>query len=105
MKYDLIVAGGGYTGVAAAIAARRGGLSRVLIVEETNALGGATGRALVNPFMPFYTPIHPQEGEERKMLSCGIFAEICGRLKEVTEQVHGKGTPLVQNPMATYSEE
>jgi len=105
MKYDLIIAGGGYTGVAAAIAAKRGGLSRVLIVEETNALGGATGRSLVIPFMPYYTPIRPQEGEQRKMLSCGIFAEICDRLKEVTRQVHGEDTPLVQEPYATYSEE
>ena len=105
MTYDLIVAGGGYTGVAAAIAAKRGGLEHVLLLEETNALGGATGRALVLPFMPYYTPIHPAEGETRKILSRGIFEEICGRLADLTEQVHGKGTPFVQAPIATYSEE
>ena len=42
-QHQVIVAGGGFTGVAAAIAAARQGLS-VLLLEETNALGGAATR-------------------------------------------------------------
>lgn len=49
-KYDVIVAGGGFAGVAAAIAARREGAS-VLLIEKGNCLGGAASHALVNPFM------------------------------------------------------
>ena len=39
-KYDVIVVGGGFSGVASAIAAAREG-SKVLLVEKGNALGGA----------------------------------------------------------------
>ena len=46
---DVLVAGGGPAGCAAAIAARRRGLS-VLLVEATSALGGtATGETPVVP--------------------------------------------------------
>ena len=85
--YDVIVAGGGFTGVAAALAAARGG-SDVLLLEETNALGGAACRALVTPFMPHFTPIHPKNGQAQKMLSAGIFAEICQHLQEMTVKTH-----------------
>lgn len=105
MKYDLIVAGGGYTGVAAAVAAKRGGLGRVLLLEESNALGGAAGRALVLPFMPYFTPISSKPGEERKILSTGIFKEICDRVNALTEEIHGKDSPLIQTPLLMLSEE
>ena len=39
-KYDLAVIGGGFAGVAAALAAARAG-AKVLIVEKSNCLGGA----------------------------------------------------------------
>lgn len=76
-KYDLAVIGGGFAGVAAALAAARGG-ARVLIVEKSNCLGGAATNCLVNPFMPYSTQI---DGK-RVDLSAGIFKEIRGRLKE-----------------------
>lgn len=50
--YDVIVAGGGFSGVAAAIAAAREGMS-VLLIEKSNCLGGAAANCLVNPFMPY----------------------------------------------------
>ena len=74
-KYDLVVVGGGFAGVAAALAAARAG-SKVLIVEKSNCLGGAAVNCLVNPFMPYWTEIDGKRVE----LSTGIFKEICDRL-------------------------
>ncbi len=70
-KYDLIVVGGGFAGVAAALAAARGG-AKVLIVEKSNCLGGAAVNCLVNPFMPYWTEMNGK----RVDLSAGIFKEI-----------------------------
>ncbi len=50
-KYELIVAGGGVAGVAAAITARRRG-KRVLLLEKSNILGGLATLGLVNFFVP-----------------------------------------------------
>ena len=75
-KYDLAVIGGGFAGVAAALAAARGG-AEVLIVEKSNCLGGAAVNCLVNPFMPYWTEM---DGK-RVDLSTGIFKEICDQLK------------------------
>jgi hypothetical protein len=76
--YHLIVAGGGLTGVAAAISAAREGLD-VLLIERSGCLGGALSGALVYPFMrhSFRQP----DGNMR-MLSAGIFAEMCRRHRE-----------------------
>jgi len=75
-KYDLAVIGGGFAGVAAALAAARAGV-KVLIVEKSNCLGGAAVNCLVNPFMPYSTVI---DGS-RVDLSAGIFKEIKDRLE------------------------
>ena len=76
-KYDLAVIGGGFAGVAAALAAARAGV-KVLIVEKSNCLGGAAVNCLVNPFMPYWTEV-----DGRRMdLSSGIFREIHDRLEE-----------------------
>ena len=76
-KYDLAVIGGGFAGVAAAIAAAREGAD-VIIIEKSNALGGAATNCLVNPFMPYKTKING----EPTALSAGIFAKIHQRLEE-----------------------
>ena len=70
--YDVIVAGGGLTGVAAAVSAAREGAS-VLLVEASGGLGGAMNVNLVYPFMPYFTK--EQDGGIRR-LSDGIFTEM-----------------------------
>ena len=76
-RYDIIVVGGGFSGVAAAIAAAREGCS-VLIVEKGNALGGAAVNSLVIPFMPNSTRINGVMTE----LSAGLFKTIRDKLDE-----------------------
>lgn len=72
-KYDVIVVGGGFAGVAAAIETARKGL-KVLLVEKYNCLGGAMSNCLVMPFMPYWTKM--EENKERKYLTGDIFIEI-----------------------------
>ncbi len=69
--YDLIVAGGGLTGVSAAVRAAREGLS-VLLIEKSGTLGGAISNNLVYPFMNYMTPV---DGKE-KVLCAGLFSEM-----------------------------
>lgn len=70
-KYDLIVVGGGISGVAAATAAAREGLS-VLLIEKFGSLGGAMTIGVVYPFMCYWTTINGV----RRYLSAGIFTEM-----------------------------
>ncbi len=71
-KYDVIVVGGGYAGVTAAIASAREGM-KTLLIEKSGALGGAMNVNLVYPFMRYYTF---DENKNRVDLSAGIFAEM-----------------------------
>ncbi len=77
-KFDLIVVGGGYSGVCAAISASRKGL-KVLLADNGNALGGTANHASVIPFMPYWTMI---DGE-KTYLSDGLFTEIRIELEKV----------------------
>ncbi|MBR4538836.1 MAG: FAD-dependent oxidoreductase [Clostridia bacterium] len=79
MVWDLIVVGGGLTGVAAAVSARRMGMGKVLVIEKAGFLGGAPGTCLINPFMPYYTTV---DGE-RFDLSRGFFSELRQLLSEL----------------------
>ena len=72
-KYDLIVVGGGLSGVCASIAAARTGLN-VLLIEKSGTLGGAMSNSLVYPFMPYWT--RDKETNEKKYLSGGIFKDM-----------------------------
>ena len=76
-QYDLIVAGGGFSGAAAAIAAARRGMN-VLLIEKGNCFGGAAVNCLVNPFMYYWTQ-DPVSGET-VFLANGIFREILTEL-------------------------
>lgn len=95
--WDLIVVGGGPTGVAAAVTARRKGLE-VLLIEKAGFLGGAPGTCLINPFMPYSTTV---DGE-RFLLSRGFFTEFRQLLKEAggyrgdgSEDIHEEYVKLV----------
>lgn len=81
-QYDIIVAGGGFAGAAAAISAARLG-KNVLLFDKANAMGGAACNCLVNPFMPYRTKI---DGKTTR-LSSGLFEEIQKRLSEVRNEL------------------
>lgn len=78
-KYDLIVVGGGFAGVAAAMEAAKKGV-KVLLIEKYNCLGGAAMNCLVLPFMSYWT-LDP-ETDKKVYLAGGIFSEI---LEEVSK--------------------
>ena len=80
-KYDVVVVGGGFAGVGAAIAAAREG-KKVRLIEKYNALGGAAVYDLVNPFMRYWA-WKDDNRKEKIMLSAGIFAEIIEKIKEM----------------------
>lgn len=86
-KYDLIVVGGGLTGVAAAVSAAREGV-QVLLLEKAGALGGAMSNCFVYPFMMYWTK-SPETGE-KQYLSGGIFAEMRDRQKKYQVEIHDK---------------
>jgi len=66
-EVDVLVAGGGVAGIAAAVAAGRAG-ARTVLVERGGALGGAATVALMHVF---YTPYQ---------MTSGIMRELCDRL-------------------------
>lgn len=75
-QYDLIVLGGGLSGVAASVSAARRGL-KVLLIEKNGALGGAAVNCFVNPFMKYTTKA--ADGSTIT-LSSGFFGEIYNAL-------------------------
>ena len=96
-KFDIIVAGGGFAGAAAAIAAARCG-QKVLLFDKSNCLGGAAVNCLVNPFMPYSTKVD----SEFKSLSAGIFEEILNRL---TSMRNLTGEMIYSDRKRIFSEE
>ena len=85
MEYDLIVVGGGLSGVCAAISASREN-KRVLLIEKYNCLGGAASYDLVLPFM--YNGFKDNDGNYTE-LSLGLFKEIKDRLKDMGGTLDG----------------
>lgn len=79
-KFDVLVAGTGFAGTAAAISAARGG-KKVMLFDKFNAPGGAAAVNLVTPFMPYWTI--NKERNKREYLTGGIFSEIVGKLREL----------------------
>jgi hypothetical protein len=73
-RFDVIVCGGGPSGIAAAIAAARRG-ARTLLVERYGFCGGMATAALVNPWAghEFTDPATRRKGS----LIGGIFKEVC----------------------------
>ncbi|MEN6313748.1 MAG: FAD-dependent oxidoreductase [Clostridiaceae bacterium] len=81
-NYDIIVAGGGLSGVAAAAAAAREGC-RVLIAERYGFLGGMATAGLVNPFMPYTVRKAKHEFTRQDEVNRGIFREMLENLAEL----------------------
>lgn len=82
-SYDVAILGGGFAGVGAALAAAREGC-RVILIDKSNALGGAAVNSLVNPFMSYSTKI----GGVQTDLNAGIFKEIVDKLREKNALMH-----------------
>lgn len=80
-RFDVIVCGGGPSGVAAALAAARGG-SRTLLIERYGFCGGMATAALVNPFSghAYFDQLAP-EGKRASLIG-GIFKEIALELQK-----------------------
>ena len=51
-RSDVIVAGGGIAGIAAALSARRAGAERVLLIEREFTLGGLATLGLITIYLP-----------------------------------------------------
>lgn len=71
---DICVAGGGCTGVFAAIRAARAGCS-VILCEEMNSLGGAAVQGLVNIWHTLY------DTENKNQIIAGLTEEVLDRLR------------------------
>ncbi|MWD28911.1 FAD-dependent oxidoreductase [Aquicoccus sp. SCR17] len=74
-QFDVIVAGGGCAGVAAAIASAESG-ARTLLLERNHCLGGAATMRNVNTFCGLYTL-----GEEPRRVVGGVGARVLERLR------------------------
>lgn len=79
-KYDLIVVGGGFAGVSAAMEAGRKGL-QVLLIDKYNCLGGAAANCLIMPFMDYCTK-DPVTGE-KILLTGDLFNEIIDEMEKM----------------------
>ncbi len=79
-KYDLIVVGGGFAGVTAALEAARHGVE-VLLVEKYNCLGGAAANCLITPYMPYWSS-HP-ETDEKMFLTGDMFITIADEMIKI----------------------
>jgi hypothetical protein len=73
-RYDVLVAGGGMAGCAAAIAAAREG-ARVLLVERHCYLGGNATRAMVQPWQSFHAAAIRSDGGLPPQVIGGIAQE------------------------------
>lgn len=72
-RYNVIVVGGGLSGVACAVSSARAGL-KVLLIEQSGCLGGAMSNNLVYPFMRFWESNEQNEG--LTYLSAGVFTQM-----------------------------
>jgi len=80
-EFDVIVAGGGAGGIAAAVSAARNG-ARTLLFDRYGFLGGGATAMLVNPFMPYWAG--------RTQIIHGVLQEIIDRLTAMGAYGHPK---------------
>ena len=90
-EWDLIVAGGGLSGVAAAVSAARNGC-KVLIIEKNGFLGGCATASFVTPMMK-------NNDSSGNCLNKGFYIEVLDRLaKTKNSATHPDGNPGWFNP-------
>lgn len=82
---DVLVAGGGPAGLAAAIASARCGM-KTLLIEKNGWLGGMATSGMVHPFMPCYAGDRP--------INKGIFWEVIERLVKLNGVIHPESTRM-----------
>lgn len=85
-EFDILVAGGGPAGIAAAVAAARNGAS-TLLVERYGFLGGNLTAGLVGPCMTSYS----LDGSQQ--LIKGIFEELVQRMERIGGALHPSQIP------------
>ncbi|CAG7598547.1 hypothetical protein PAESOLCIP111_00235 [Paenibacillus solanacearum] len=83
-SYDVIVAGGGPSGIAAAVAAARMG-AKTLLVERYGFLGGAGTAMMVNPWMSYWA-----SGGANVQLIFGVLQELIDRMTAMGMYGHPK---------------
>lgn len=97
-SWEVIVAGGGSAGLAAALVAARGG-ARTLLVERQTKLGGMGVNALVHTFCGLF---HPDVSQPWAWLNAGVPQEIGAAMMARTHQpapdLMGKVYVLRQHP-------
>jgi hypothetical protein len=82
---DVLVVGGGPAGIAAAVAAARGG-ARTVLIERFGYLGGNLTAGLVGPCMTSYSL------DGKTQLIKGVFEEFVNRMVEVGGAIHPSET-------------
>jgi hypothetical protein len=105
-EFDVIVVGGGPSGVAAAIAAGRLG-RRVALIEQTGCLGGLGTSGLVNVFMPFADGQHTlmggiglefvQELHARSFTPAGVTPDLWQKGQRRGVPFNGEGLKLLMD--------
>jgi len=86
LEYDVIVAGGGPGGIAAAVASARLG-AKTLLIERYGFLGGAGTAMMVNPWMTYWA--HFSDGKEIQVIN-GVLQELVERMEALGMYGHPK---------------
>lgn len=82
-EWDIIIAGGGSAGLAAALTSARGG-ARTLLIERQTKLGGMGTNALVHTFCGLF---HPDTSQPWAWLNAGMPQEIGQAMMTQTHQI------------------
>ena len=80
---QLLVVGGGTSGVCAAVGAARMGI-KTMLVDSGNCLGGMATKGLIGPFMTCY------DASGENMIIRGLFEEVVNRLVDRGAAIHPK---------------
>ena len=89
---DVVVAGAGSAGIAAAVAAARQGM-KTLVIEQLGSVGGMATNGLVGPFMTSF------DIPGKRQIIMGMFEEMVQRMMEMGGAIH----PREIGPRTSYS--